>query len=250
MTRSCAAARYCLGNAQNGKGRIDEAIASYREAIELDPKFAAAHHNLGNALVATGRVDEAIVCYQKAIELDPNDADARTRLTQSQRMAQVRDKFAAFRKGSYTPPSNEERLGLVEWCRVQELHCTSTRLYGEAFAADPTLADNLEAEHRYSAACSAALAAAGKGADAAGLDDQERDRLRKQALDWLQAELAALHHATSRRQARRPSCGGADKADVAKRIRTSPASATVRPSRSSPRQSGKTGRRSGPRSRP
>jgi len=37
---------------------------------------------------------------------------------------------------------------------------------------------------------SAALAAAGQGEDAAKLDDKERTRLRKQALDWLRADLA------------------------------------------------------------
>src|SRR5262249_5820860 len=41
----------------------------------------------------------------------------------------------------------------------------------------------------FSAACWAALAAAGKGEDAAKLDDKERARLRKQALDWLKADL-------------------------------------------------------------
>jgi serine/threonine-protein kinase len=75
-------------------------------------------------------------------------------------------------------------------CHIQELHPTSVRLYAEAFAADPKRGDDLPAGHRYAAACSAALAANGKGEDAATLDDQERARLRKQALDWLRADLA------------------------------------------------------------
>jgi hypothetical protein len=45
---------------------------------------------------------------------------------------------------------------------------------------------------RTEAACFAALAAAGKGQDAAKLDDKERATLRRQALDWLKADLAAL----------------------------------------------------------
>jgi serine/threonine-protein kinase len=64
-------------------------------------------------------------------------------------------------------------------------------LYADAFAADAKLADDLQAFHRYNAACSAALAAAGKGTDADKLDDQEYTRLRRQALDWLRADLAA-----------------------------------------------------------
>jgi hypothetical protein len=49
----------------------------------------------------------------------------------------------------------------------------------------------LERQHRYNAACAAALAAAGKGVDAAMLKEQKRTRLRKQAIDWLQDDLAA-----------------------------------------------------------
>jgi hypothetical protein len=62
-------------------------------------------------------------------------------------------------------------------------------LSADAFAADPRLADDLQAAHRSNAACSAALAAAGQGEDAARLDDKEKARLRKQALDWLKADL-------------------------------------------------------------
>jgi hypothetical protein len=49
--------------------------------------------------------------------------------------------------------------------------------------------NDLRAAHRYNAACAAALAAAGQGEDATKLDNQERVRLRKQALDWLRADL-------------------------------------------------------------
>src|SRR5262249_45147269 len=68
----------------------------------------------------------------------------------------------------------------------------AARLYADAFAAEPKLADDLKfPHHRYNAACYAALAAAGKGEDAATLPEKERAGLRRQALDWLQAELAA-----------------------------------------------------------
>ena len=65
----------------------------------------------------------------------------------------------------------------------------ATRLWAEALDADPELANDLQAAHRYNAACAAALAAAGQGEDAAKLDDKEKVRLRKQALDWLRADL-------------------------------------------------------------
>ena len=179
-----------LGLALVAKGKVDEAIACHRKAIELDPKVAAAHTNLGKALYGKGQLDEAIASFKNVIELDPKFAPVRSNLAQAERMAAARDKLAAFQNGSYTPANAAERLGLAEWCQLKKLHHTATSLYAAAFAADPKLADSLEAGRRYNAACNAALAAAGQGEDAAKLDDKERTRLRQQALDWLRADLA------------------------------------------------------------
>jgi hypothetical protein len=63
-------------------------------------------------------------------------------------------------------------------------------LFAAALGADPKLADDLRAGHRYAAA-RAAVAAGGHGEEAAKPDEQERARLRKQARDWLRADLAA-----------------------------------------------------------
>jgi hypothetical protein len=59
-----------------------------------------------------------------------------------------------------------------------------------SFATRPELADNRLAILRDSAAGIAARAAAGEGEDAAKLDAKQRAGLRKQALDWLRADLA------------------------------------------------------------
>src|SRR5206468_551412 len=67
----------------------------------------------------------------------------------------------------------------------------AARLFANAFAKDPKLADDLHAHHRYNAACYAALTGGGPGKDTEGLDDKERARWRQQALDWLRADLAA-----------------------------------------------------------
>jgi hypothetical protein len=49
----------------------------------------------------------------------------------------------------------------------------------------------LGTDHRYSAACAAALAGCGRGKDAHTLNAKERARLLQQALAWLRADLAA-----------------------------------------------------------
>jgi hypothetical protein len=50
----------------------------------------------------------------------------------------------------------------------------------------------MRAGHRYNAACAAALAGAGKGDDKPPTDEPEKARWRKQAVDWLKADLASL----------------------------------------------------------
>src|SRR5262249_37978173 len=54
-------------------------------------------------------------------------------------------------------------------------------------AGRPELGEDLSAGFRYSAACAAALAGAGRGVET--LADEERVRWRKQALAWLRADL-------------------------------------------------------------
>ena len=49
----------------------------------------------------------------------------------------------------------------------------------------------MQVQHRYNAACAAALAGCGQGKDDPPLDDAARTRWRKQAIDWLKADLAA-----------------------------------------------------------
>jgi serine/threonine-protein kinase len=62
--------------------------------------------------------------------------------------------------------------------------------YAEAISAHPKLAE-LSEFVRSNAACAAALAGCGQGRDAGRLEDVERARLRRQALDWLRADLTA-----------------------------------------------------------
>jgi tetratricopeptide (TPR) repeat protein len=65
-----------LGAALQAKGRLDEAIIEYRKAIQINKDYALAHNNLGNALKAKGRLDEAITEYRKAIQSNKDYAEA------------------------------------------------------------------------------------------------------------------------------------------------------------------------------
>jgi hypothetical protein len=89
------------------------------------------------------------------------------------------------------PGSAHERLALAQFCAAQKKrYATAARCYAGAFSAEPKFAEQLVPALRYNAACAAARAAAGQSEDAANLDDKERTRLRRHALDWLCADLA------------------------------------------------------------
>ena len=186
-------AHYNLGIALGNKGELDEAIASYKTAIELDPKLRPRPRQPRLRAEDQGQMNAAVACFKKATELDPKLAPARTGLAEAERLAAAQEKLPAFLKGEFKPTTNEERLDLSHLCEIKKLYHTSAGLYADAFAVDPKLADDLQAGYRYNAAYCAALAAAGQGEDPprrTTLDETEKARLRKQALDWLRADLA------------------------------------------------------------
>jgi superkiller protein 3 len=60
-----------VGNVLRDQKQQEEALKSYRRAIELDPKFASAYNNVGNVLRDQKKLEEALQSYRRAIELDP-----------------------------------------------------------------------------------------------------------------------------------------------------------------------------------
>jgi tetratricopeptide (TPR) repeat protein len=57
--------------------KVDDAVASYNKAAELDPAHAVTYlFNEGATLTNMGRVDDAIVAFDKVIAADPTKADA------------------------------------------------------------------------------------------------------------------------------------------------------------------------------
>ncbi len=57
-------------------GRLDEAIALYRQVLSADAANVVAYSNLGAALQQQGRLDEAADCYRQALALAPDLAEA------------------------------------------------------------------------------------------------------------------------------------------------------------------------------
>jgi len=62
------------GNAFRTGGDLEQAIAHYRKALEMNPENPSALVNLATALSDMSQFPEAIVCLNKAIKLTPGDA--------------------------------------------------------------------------------------------------------------------------------------------------------------------------------
>jgi serine/threonine protein kinase/tetratricopeptide (TPR) repeat protein len=217
-----------LGVALRRQGKLDEAIAAYREAIRLKPDDAETHYHLGLALHKQGKLDEAIAAYIEAIRVKPDLAEAHCNLghllsqqgrfrealaefrrghelgskrpgwpypsaewvRRAERLVALERRLPAVIRGDVKPNDAAEGIGFADLAYKSKQFGPSARLYSESFGADPKLAEDMEAGHRYAAACAAALAGAGQGHDKPPLDEKEKTRWRKQALDWMRIDLS------------------------------------------------------------
>jgi serine/threonine-protein kinase len=167
--------------------KFEEAIAICREAVLIKPDYPAALYTLGASLRFNGDLAEAVEPLRRAHELGSPPSERL--LADTERKLRLAERLSAVTKGQDRPKDNADRLALADVGRITKHYASAARLWDEAFEHDPKLVDNRRLRLRYDAACTAALAAAGKGVDDPPPDDAERQRLRERALQWLHAEL-------------------------------------------------------------
>jgi tetratricopeptide (TPR) repeat protein len=80
-TRQQAEEHYYAALDLMAEGKLEEAVAAYRESLGVDPRFTEAMHGLARALQDLERYDEAIAIAQQITELDPDDVLAHTSLS-------------------------------------------------------------------------------------------------------------------------------------------------------------------------
>jgi len=79
-TAPSAIAHSSLGVALDERGRPDEAIAHFQQALRVNPRLAHAENNWGIALAKQGRWEEAARHYEAALRIDPRYAEAHANL--------------------------------------------------------------------------------------------------------------------------------------------------------------------------
>jgi C-terminal peptidase prc len=184
-----------LGNALRGLGKLKEAIAAFGDAIELSPNEAPSHFGLAQTFLLQGNFVQARESFRRAADLfgptHPDRTRAGQKVRDCERLQVLEKQLPALLSGQEQPKDNADRLLLAGYAALRGQHPQAVRLYRDVFAAEPNLVNDLAENYWYIAACSAALVAAGLGEDAQKLTDAERASFRKQALDWLRAQLAA-----------------------------------------------------------
>ena len=167
--------------------RLREAVQWQRKALASNPTNQNYRHclatHLSTLVVASrGRGDAEGVIKAERELAELRESDPATVALDARLAANVR--------GEQQPRDNLERLQLAQRAYDKALHAAAAKLWADALDADPKLAEDRQAQHRYNAACAAALAGSGQGKDVPAPDDAAKAKLREQARAWLQAELA------------------------------------------------------------
>jgi tetratricopeptide (TPR) repeat protein len=187
-----------LGAALVMKGSLEEGIAALRVAVDLNPQLAEGHLNLGNTLAKTGRFAEALEHLKKAHELGSKRPNWRVPTAQlirtTEKLVGIDARLQEVLAGRAKPEGVGELMDFALVCHMSlRRHADAVNFYKAAFAADPRTADQFQQKVRFSAAAAAVAAAAGQGVDPP--PEPDRPGLRKQARNWLSADLAAWRRA-------------------------------------------------------
>lgn len=107
------------GNCQKSIGQLDNALASYEKANQLQPT-AECRLNSGLILLEIGKTSEAIDCFTHGIKLAPDLAGLRvTRGDAFQRLGKLQEAVADYKAALTLTPTNDETLKKASLCLLQ-----------------------------------------------------------------------------------------------------------------------------------
>jgi serine/threonine-protein kinase len=186
---------YNLGLVLYQKKDLVSATPHLTRAIDIDPNHAQAHYIIGWVYVEQGKFADSVREFRRADELGYRQlgwkyAPAKC-VANSEKLVDLDKQLTAILAGQAPPPVGvREQVAAADMCRrYKKCHAAAARIYAGARAAAPQPAPDFIRAQRYPAACSAVLAGAGQGNDAANLAPEERAKLRRQARAWLREEL-------------------------------------------------------------
>lgn len=141
------------GAAQHGLDHLEEALASYDDALRLRPDFAEALSNRGAALKDLRRYEEALASYDRALAIRPDFADAwSNRGAALLELTRYREALANCERALAIEPDFAEawnNRGAI--CAALSLYPEAVASYDRAIALKPDFAEAFQ--NRGSALC-------------------------------------------------------------------------------------------------
>ena len=106
-----AEVHHALARTLQTLGLQDEAVVSYRRAVELNPGWVEAHGNLGNVLKDLGLFDDAITSYRRVLAIEPESAMGHYHLGVAlHKLGQFNDAISSYRRALEIAPHYVEAL--------------------------------------------------------------------------------------------------------------------------------------------
>lgn len=129
-----------LGAAQDAQGKYEQALDSYRAAIDLNPEYMQAFFNMGNTCKALGKQIAAISCYEQALKLAPHFVPTLLCLgnayNEQGSYARAQEYFTTAI--SYDSHNAYAYQGLGDSLRGQEDYVNAAAAYQKVLDIDPT----------------------------------------------------------------------------------------------------------------
>jgi serine/threonine-protein kinase len=186
-------AHKALAHALQSAGRLDEAVAEFREAVRLDPRFSASHLFLGRALIEAGEPRAALEALARIEPGPPPDPYITPGMltSRAEKLIALEPRLPVVIEGGEAPADAEEAASFARLAFARNRPEEAARLWEQAFDTSPNLASDLVAMNRFQAARAAARAGAEGVWEVAESGADSRANWRRQAVEWLRADLAA-----------------------------------------------------------
>jgi Flp pilus assembly protein TadD len=110
-------AMFGLGNVLKAQGKLDAAVAAYRDVLARLPDSPPALYNLGGALAAQGNREQAIAAFARAVAVKPDFAQAHNNLGilhyEAERWDEAEDSFTRALASQHQFAKAHNNLGMV-----------------------------------------------------------------------------------------------------------------------------------------
>jgi serine/threonine protein kinase/Flp pilus assembly protein TadD len=191
---------FLLGIALGDRGDIDGAIYHYRKALEIRSDYPEASCNLGHALKNKGEFTEALKYMQRGHELGSKHPDWRypsaNWVQDCRRLVNLDREIPDVIKGEVQPQIAQQWEEYIGVCKKKKDYASAVQLWKRFLSKYPT---DAKEGRRFHASWDAALALC-QDQNAGAIKDASNIALRKQAYEWLHADLDSWSKQFDKRQ--------------------------------------------------